>query len=161
MLPSLDQRKLVFLDESGVKTNMTRLRGQAKHGLRLFAHAPHGHWCTTTLTSSIRFSGETAAMELDGATDSIVFRTYVERILVPDLKEGDIVVMDNLGGALRQRGPFIKSKTVELGFCSFRPATRTTTRSKRCGVKSRACCGSWRLVRRKNFPVQLPKPSGR
>ena len=97
MLPSLDPRKLVFLDESGVKTNMTRLRGRAKHGLRLFAHAPHGHWCTTTLISSIRLSGETAAMELDGATDSIVFRTYVERILVPSLKEGDIVVMDNLG----------------------------------------------------------------
>ncbi len=97
MLPSLDPRKLVFLDESGVKTNMTRLRGRAKHGLRLFAHAPHGHWCTTTLISSIRLSGETAAMELDGATDSIIFRTYVERVLVPSLKEGDIVVMDNLG----------------------------------------------------------------
>ncbi len=97
MLPLLDPYKLVFLDESGVKTNMTRLRGRAKHGLRLFAHAPHGHWCTTTLISSIRLSGETAAMELDGATDSIVFRTYVKRVLVPSLKEGDVVVMDNLG----------------------------------------------------------------
>jgi transposase len=96
LLPSLDPDQLVFLDESGVKTNMTRLRGRAKQGLRLFAHAPHGHWYTTTLISSIRINGETAAMELDGATDSLAFRAYVDRVLVPSLHEGDVVVMDNL-----------------------------------------------------------------
>jgi transposase len=96
LLPSLEPDRLVFLDESGVKTNMTRLRGRARHGLRLFAHAPHGHWCTTTLISSIRINGETAAMELDGATDSLAFRTYVDRVLAPSLHEGDVVVMDNL-----------------------------------------------------------------
>jgi len=96
MLPSLDPQKLVFLDESGVKTNMTRLRGRAKNGLRLFAQAPHGHWCTTTLISSIRLNGETATLEIEGASDSIAFRTYIEQILSPSLKEGDVVVMDNL-----------------------------------------------------------------
>lgn len=96
LLPTLDPDKLVFLDESGVKTNMTRLRGRARHGLRLFAHAPHGHWCTTTLISAIRITGETATMELDGATDSLAFRAYVDRVLVPSLHEEDVVVMDNL-----------------------------------------------------------------
>jgi len=96
MLPLLDPHRLVFIDESGAKTNMTRLRGRARHGLRLLAHAPHGHWCTTTLISSIRLGGETAAMELEGATDAIAFRTYVEAVLSPSLGEGDIVVMDNL-----------------------------------------------------------------
>jgi len=96
LLPSLNPDQLVFLDESGVKTNMTRLRGRAKHGRRLFAHAPHGHWCTTTLISAIRINGETATMELDGATDSLAFRAYVDRVLVPSLHAGDVVVMDNL-----------------------------------------------------------------
>lgn len=75
---------------------MTRLRGRARQGHRLFAQAPHGHWCTTTMISSIRLDGTTAAMEIDGATDSIVFRTYVGHILAPTLGPKDIVVMDNL-----------------------------------------------------------------
>jgi len=97
MLPTLNPHSLVFLDESGVKTNMTRLRGRSQGGSRLYAHAPHGHWCTTTLISSIRLNGETAAMELSGATDSLAFRAYVEAVLVPSLHEEDIVIMDNLG----------------------------------------------------------------
>jgi len=97
ILPSLNPHSLVFLDESGAKTNMTRLRGRAQGGSRLYAHAPHGHWLTTTLISSIRLNGETAAMELPGATDSLAFLTYVEAVLAPSLREGDVVVMDNLG----------------------------------------------------------------
>jgi transposase len=95
-LPLLDPQKLVFIDESGAKTNMTRLRGRAQHGSRLFAFAPHGHWCTTTMISAIRLSGETAAMEVEGASDGLVFREYVRSVLVPWLHPGDIVVMDNL-----------------------------------------------------------------
>lgn len=95
-LPDLDPFRLVFLDESSAKTNMTRQRGRAKHGERLFAKAPFGHWCTTTMISSIRLSGETAAMEIGGATDSVVFREYVKKILAPTLSPADIVVMDNL-----------------------------------------------------------------
>lgn len=75
---------------------MTRLRGRSHHGSRLFAFAPHGHWCTTTMISSVRLNGSTAAMEIDGATDSPVFRAYVRHILVPTLFPGDIVIMDNL-----------------------------------------------------------------
>ena len=86
----------MFIDESGAKTNMTRQRGRALEGNRLFAKAPHGHWGTTTLISSVRLNGATAAMEIAGATDSEVFREYVRRILAPTLSPGDMVVMDNL-----------------------------------------------------------------
>jgi transposase len=75
---------------------MTRFRGRAKGGNRLFCSAPHGHWCTTTMISSIRLNGETAAMEIDSATDSVVFREYVRQVLVPALYPGDVVVLDNL-----------------------------------------------------------------
>ena len=75
---------------------MTRQRGRAKEGQRLFAKAPHGHWGTTTMISSVRLDGTTAAMEIAGAADSEVFREYVRRILAPTLSPGDMVVMDNL-----------------------------------------------------------------
>lgn len=95
-LPELDAARLVFIDESSAKTNMTRLRGRSRHGSRLFAFAPHGHWCTTTLISSIRLNGQTAAMEVEGPSDGIIFREYVRTVLVPSLSPADIVIMDNL-----------------------------------------------------------------
>ena len=75
---------------------MTRQRGWAMEGNRLLAKAPFGHWGTTTMISSVRLDGTTAAMEIEGATDSPVFREYVRRVLAPTLSPGDIVVMDNL-----------------------------------------------------------------
>jgi transposase len=88
--------RLVFLDESGAKTNMTRLYGRALGGQRVVDVAPHGRWGTTTLLSSIRLDGTTAAMVIEGPTDTAVFRAYVDQILVPSLRPGDVVVMDNL-----------------------------------------------------------------
>ena len=76
---------------------MTRLRGRAKGGQRLVDSTPHGHWCTTTMISSIRMDGSTACMAIDGATDKEVFREYVRHVLLPTLRSGDIVVLDNLG----------------------------------------------------------------
>jgi transposase len=87
---------LIFLDESGAKTNMTRLCGRALKGERVHASAPYGHWHTTTMISSIRFNGSTACMALEGTTDTESFRAYVGVVLVPTLQPGDIVVMDNL-----------------------------------------------------------------
>lgn len=75
---------------------MTRLRGRAVRGQRVFDHAPAGHWCTTTMISSIRLDGSTACMTIPGATTTEIFRTYVERVLVPTLRPGDAVVLDNL-----------------------------------------------------------------
>ncbi len=96
MQPTLDLTKLVFLDESGAKTNMTRLRGRAKEGQRCVDDAPGGHWCTTTMISSIRLDGSTACMAIEGATSAEVFREYVRLVLVPTLRTGDIVIFDNL-----------------------------------------------------------------
>lgn len=95
-LAQIDPRRLVCLDESGAKTNMTRLRGRAPRGQRLHAHAPHGHWKTTTMISAIRPGGVGASMVFDGPTDAAAFGTYVQWLLVPSLSPGDIVVMDNL-----------------------------------------------------------------
>lgn len=89
-------RRLVFLDESGAKTNMIRLYGRTIGGQRLVDAAPSGHWGTTTMLSSLRLDGSTAAMVIEGPTDGAVFGAYVERVLVPSLRRGDIVVMDNL-----------------------------------------------------------------
>ena len=86
----------MFLDESGAKTNMTRLRGRAPRGRRLHAAAPCGRWQSTTMISSIRLDGTTACMHLPGAADTAAFVTYIEQVLCPTLKPGDIVVMDNL-----------------------------------------------------------------
>lgn len=87
---------MIFLDESGAKTNLTRLRGRAPKGQRVHARAPAGHWQTTTMISSIRLDGSTACMTLEGATDTESFRAYVQAVLVPTLRPGDIVVLDNL-----------------------------------------------------------------
>lgn len=75
---------------------MTRLRGRAARGQRLHAKAPAGHWRTTTMISSIRLDGSVGCMTIESATDTDVFRTYVRCVLVPGLRPGDIVIMDNL-----------------------------------------------------------------
>lgn len=75
---------------------MTRLYGRVFGGQRLVDSAPHGHWCSTTILSSIRLDGSTAAMVIEGATDTSVFRAYVQRVLIPSLRPRDIIVLDNL-----------------------------------------------------------------
>jgi transposase len=92
----LDPDRLVFLDETGASTKMARLCGRAPKGERCQAPVPHGHWKTTTFTGALRRTGMTAPMVLDGAMTGAAFLAYVEQVLVPTLKPGDIVVMDNL-----------------------------------------------------------------
>jgi DDE superfamily endonuclease len=92
----LDPEKLVFIDETGASTKMARLRGRAPKGERCRASIPHGHWKTTTFTGALRFDALVAPMLLDGPMYGMAFLTYVEHVLVPELKAGDIVVMDNL-----------------------------------------------------------------
>jgi transposase len=96
-LGGLDPDRLVFIDESSAKTNLTRLRGRALRGQRVKAHAPYGRWHTTTMLCGLRRRGATAPMLLTGAIDGDAFREYVRQVLVPTLQPGDIVVMDNLG----------------------------------------------------------------
>ena len=94
--PELDPSKLVFLDETGATTKMTRLRGRSPRGERCRASVPHGHWKTTTLIAGLRLDGLTAPMVVDGAMDGDMFTAYAETILAPTLSEGDIVILDNL-----------------------------------------------------------------
>lgn len=75
---------------------MTRTRGRSLRGTRLLARVPHGHWKTTTFLAALRTSGLTAPLVVDGAINGAIFLAYVEQHLVPTLKPGDIVVMDNL-----------------------------------------------------------------
>ena len=91
-----DPARLIFLDESGASTNLTRQRGRALRGQRVPGAHPHGHWKVTTMIASVRADGSTAAMAIVGATDTPVFRSYVEEVLGPTLRAGDVVVMDNL-----------------------------------------------------------------
>lgn len=92
----IDPKRLVFIDESGAKTNMTRTRGRAPRGQRVIERVPHGHWQTTTMISAIRTTGPCAAAVINGATDSDAFLTYVRHALVPELRHGDLVILDNL-----------------------------------------------------------------
>ena len=91
-----DARRLVFIDESSAKTNMTRLRARGRRGERVYDHAPHGHWNTTTMIGSIRLDGRISCMAIDGATTGEVFREYIRHVLCPTLRCGDIVIADNL-----------------------------------------------------------------
>jgi transposase len=94
--PTLDITKLVFLDETGASTNMTRTRGWAQRGERCVASVPHGHWKTTTFIAALRVNELTAPMVLDGPMNGEAFLVYVQQFLCPTLKPGDIVIADNL-----------------------------------------------------------------
>jgi len=89
-------RRLIFIDETSTKTNMVRLRGRSRRGKRLVDKTPHGHWKTTTFVAGLRSNALTAPCVIDGPMNGDAFLAYVEQILAPTLKSGDIVVMDNL-----------------------------------------------------------------
>jgi transposase len=93
----IDPGRLVFIDETWTKTNMTPLRGWAPCGQRLPGKAPHGRWKTMTFLAALRHDRVTAPWLIDGPIDGQSFLQYVEEILVPTLKPGDIVIFDNLG----------------------------------------------------------------
>jgi transposase len=94
---SLDPKRLVFIDETWITTSMAPLRGWGPRGERLRGFAPHGHWQTLTFLGALRCDSLTAPGVFDGPINGECFRAYVEQQLVPVLKPGDIVVMDNLG----------------------------------------------------------------
>ena len=84
---------------------MVRLRGRARKGERLRAGIPHGHWKTTTFVAGLRLDGIAAPMVLDGPINRDAFQAYVDQVLVPELKPGDVVVMDNLSS---HKGPAVR-----------------------------------------------------
>ena len=93
----LDPRRLVFIDETWAKTNMTRTHGRAPRGERLVARVPHGHWRTMTFIAALRWDRIDAPLVLDGPINGEWFTAWVEQCLIPTLEPGDVVVLDNLG----------------------------------------------------------------
>ena len=92
----LDPDRLVFIDETGTSTNMARLRGRCRRGERLVGKVPHGHWKITTFVAGLTRNALTAPFVIDRPMNSAIFKAYLEQCLVPTLRRGDIVVMDNL-----------------------------------------------------------------
>jgi transposase len=92
----VDPSRLVFLDETGAKTNMTRRYGRSLKGMRCYDSAPNGHWESVTILSSLRLDGSTESIVFDGAVDREMFDEYIKVFLAPCLRPGDIVIADNL-----------------------------------------------------------------
>ena len=112
----MNPARLIFIDETWAKTNMTRLRGRALRGVRVIDKVPHGHWMTTTLIAALGLNGIRCAAVADGPVNADVFQLFVEQVLGPELRPGDIVVMDNLsshkGARIREliesRGAYLR-----------------------------------------------------
>ena len=92
----MPRARLVFVDESGANTKMTRLYGRAPVGQRLLAHPPHGHYQTSTLIAGMRLRGPCAPWVFEGAMDGEMFLAWVRQGLVPTLQSQDVVILDNL-----------------------------------------------------------------
>lgn len=135
-------RRLVFFDETGADTKMTRRYGWGPKSSRVVDHVPQGHWKTTTFAAALRANGVIAPLVLDGPMDGECFLAYVRQFLVPALEPGDLVVMDNLsshkqiaaGDAIRQAGaevhylpPYSPDlNPIEKMFSKFKTLLRTS-----------------------------------
>jgi transposase len=153
--PAIDPNRIVFIDETWAKTNMTRRYGRSLMGTRVIERAPCGRWQTTTFLGALRATGFVAPLTVEGAINGDIFRGWVEQHLAPTLSPGDIVVMDNLsshkvvgirkaiqavGAELRYLPPYSPDlNPIELAFSKLKKmlrdgAERTTEKlSKLCG----------------------------
>jgi len=133
----LEPHRLVFLDETGTKTKMTRLRGRCPKGRRLLSKAPFGHWKTQTFIAALRCDALTTPFVIDAPMDRRIFETYVETQLAPTLKPDDIVISDNLAAhksaaaeqAIRAKGAWLlflppyspDLNPIEMAFAKLKP----------------------------------------
>ena len=92
---AIPPEKLIYLDESGVTTSMTRLYGRCVGGRRIHEATPGGHWKILTILSAMSMRGMVATMTIEEPTDADIFLAYVGHLLCPVLRPGDVVVMDN------------------------------------------------------------------
>ncbi len=111
-MPYLDPERLVFIDETWIKTNMAPIRGWGQKGQRIKGFAPDGRWKTLTFLAALRFSALTAPCVIDGPINGILFCAYIERFLVPTLRPKDIVIIDNLGS---HRGKAVRNAIINAG----------------------------------------------
>jgi len=164
----LDPERLVFIDGSegpsrqwrgvspknGTATNMARSHGRSAKGERLRMGFPHGHRKTTTLIAGLRLSGMVAPMVLDGPINSEWFEAYVAQILVPELRRGDIVIMDNLSSHKRASvRELVEASGATLLFLppyspDFNPIEKAFARLKAMLRKAadRTVAGLWELI---------------
>jgi len=139
----------VFIDETWTKTNMAPLRGWSARGTRLAGKAPHGHWRTLTFLAALRCDRIEAPCLVDGPINAVTFLAYVRQFLLPTLKPGDVVVMDNLGShkgkAIRQALRSAGAKLLFLPPLLARPQSHRTglrqaqTWAAACGRAHRRC----------------------
>jgi len=152
--PDLDPDRLVFIDETWASTAMVRTHGRAPRGERLRMGVPFGHWKTTTFVAGLRLAGIVAPMVLDGPINQRAFEAYVDQILVPGLKPGDIVIMDNLSS---HKSPAVRTAIeaagAELRFLppyspDFNPIEKAFAKLKALLRKAaeRTVDGLWRTI---------------
>jgi transposase len=167
--PLRDMRQYVFLDECGVTTDLLRRYGRSLRGTRLRDHAPFGHWDTHTVVAALRVDALGAPAVFDGPIDNPTFLAYVEQVLVPSLRVGDVVVLDNLtvhkqpdvrlaieraGAQLRFLPPYSPDfNPIELAFAklkAFLRAARPRTFDQVCGLIA-AALGLFTATECRNF----------
>jgi hypothetical protein len=124
----LDPERLVFIDETWASTNMARRNGRCLRGKRLRVGVPHGHWKTTTFVGGLTLRGFIAPFVLDGPSNHVAFETSVEKVLVPELREGDTVIMDNLPV---HKGPKVRHLIEAAGAHLLYPIARRNVRQGR------------------------------
>ena len=146
--------RLIFIDETSVKTNMTPLRGRSLRGQRLTADAPFGKWCTQTFVAGLRCDELIAPWIIEGSMDGPAFDTYVRTQLAPQLNHGDVVILDNLkvhkspraAKALAERGAWFlflpkyspDLNPIEMAFAKLKTLLRK--------AKARTYDALWRAV---------------
>jgi transposase len=146
--------RLVFLDETSVKTNMTPLRGRSLKGERLMADAPFGKWRTQTFVAGLRCHELVAPWIIEGAMDGRTFDIYIRTQLAPSLERGDVVILDNLNvhkspraaQALAERGAWFlflpkyspDLNPIEMAFAKLKTLLRK--------AKARTYDALWRAV---------------
>jgi transposase len=134
--------RLVFIDETGTTTKMTRLRGRTAKGCRLNSKAPFGHWGTQTFVAGLRCDGLIAPWVIDAPMNRTIFEAYVETQLAPTLKPGDVVILDNLSShkseranaAIKARGAWLlflppyspDLNPIEMAFAKLKAHLRAT-----------------------------------
>ena len=116
----IEPDRLLFIDETSTNTKMTRLYGRAPRSERLVANAPCDHWKTQTFIAGLRCGKLTAPWVLDGPMNREAFDLYIKTQLAPTLKQGDIVILDNLSSHKSEKAKAILRVNVAPGFCSCR-----------------------------------------
>jgi hypothetical protein len=148
---------LVFIDETWTKT-MIRLRGWAPRGERLVGKVPQGKWKTTTFLAALRNDRIDAPCLFDGPINGERFHAYVEQFLVPTLKPGDVVILDNLGS---RKGRAVRKAIPDVGGRLGRNTPPTSTPSSRSSPSSKLCCKRREPEATRRSPTPAAKSSPR